>query len=147
MDDDELTLRPAEPQDYAFCELTYFEPLRVMIDDLGLQEVRRRTRFAERWQIEQVRMALLRGQVIGWLQTVLTGDAVFVEQLFIDAAFRGLGIGGRIMKTIIDEAAQQGKVVTLGVVKTNPARRLYERLGFQITHEDERKYYMRYEVN
>ena len=36
--------------------------------------------------------------------------------------------------------------VTLGVVKTNPARRLYERLGFRITHEDDRKFYMRRET-
>jgi ribosomal protein S18 acetylase RimI-like enzyme len=26
-------------------------------------------------------------------------------------------------------------------VKINPALRLYERLGFRITHEDERKFY------
>jgi ribosomal protein S18 acetylase RimI-like enzyme len=35
--------------------------------------------------------------------------------------------------------------VTLGVVKTNPAKRLYERLGFRVTNEDERKLYMRRE--
>jgi len=29
------------------------------------------------------------------------------------------------------------------VVKTNPAQRLYVRLGFRTTHEDERKFYMR----
>jgi ribosomal protein S18 acetylase RimI-like enzyme len=28
-------------------------------------------------------------------------------------------------------------------VKINPALRLYERLGFRITHEDERKFYMK----
>jgi hypothetical protein len=33
--------------------------------------------------------------------------------------------------------------VTLGVVKINPALRLYERLGFRITHDDARKFYMR----
>jgi ribosomal protein S18 acetylase RimI-like enzyme len=36
-----------------------------------------------------------------------------------------------------------GQAVTLGVVKTNPALRLYERLGFRVTHEDDRKFYMR----
>jgi hypothetical protein len=35
--------------------------------------------------------------------------------------------------------------VTLGVVKTNPALWLYRRLGFAITHEDERKLYLRRE--
>jgi hypothetical protein len=37
------------------------------------------------------------------------------------------------------------EALTLGVVKTNPALGLYERLGFRITHEDERKFYMRHD--
>jgi ribosomal protein S18 acetylase RimI-like enzyme len=47
------------------------------------------------------------------------------------------------MHRLIDEAARASRAVTLGVVKTNPALRLYRRLGFAITHEDERKLYMR----
>jgi hypothetical protein len=34
--------------------------------------------------------------------------------------------------------------VTLGVVKFNPALELYKRLGFQVTHEDEYKFHMRW---
>jgi ribosomal protein S18 acetylase RimI-like enzyme len=56
---------------------------------------------------------------------------------------RGHGIGTAVMHRIIDEASTAALAVTLGVVKTNPALRLYGRLGFRITHEDERKYYMR----
>ena len=37
------------------------------------------------------------------------------------------------------------RAVTLGVVKTTPALRLYQRLGCAITHADERKLYMRRE--
>jgi ribosomal protein S18 acetylase RimI-like enzyme len=44
---------------------------------------------------------------------------------------------------VIEEAAKAGLAVTPGVVKTNPALRLYQRLGFRTTHEDERKFYMR----
>ena len=48
-----------------------------------------------------------------------------------------------MVKGLIEEAAKAGQALTLGVVKINPARRLYERLGFRTTHEDERKFYMR----
>jgi hypothetical protein len=37
--------------------------------------------------------------------------------------------------------------VTLGVAKTNPARCLYQQLGFVVTYEDERKFYMRLEYD
>jgi ribosomal protein S18 acetylase RimI-like enzyme len=33
--------------------------------------------------------------------------------------------------------------VRLSVAKINPALRLYERLGFRVTHEDARKFYMK----
>jgi hypothetical protein len=47
------------------------------------------------------------------------------------------------MNRLIEEATHSSQAVTLGVVKTNPALRLYQRLGFRITHDDDRKYYMR----
>jgi len=37
------------------------------------------------------------------------------------------------------------KPLVLSVVKINPARRLYERLGFRVTHEDRYTLYMRHE--
>jgi hypothetical protein len=49
------------------------------------------------------------------------------------------------VQAIIEEARRAHKAITLGVVKINPARRLYERLGFRITHEDQHKFYMRRE--
>jgi ribosomal protein S18 acetylase RimI-like enzyme len=41
---------------------------------------------------------------------------------------------------LIEEAVRDDRALTLGVVKTNPALRLYERLGFRVTLEDERKF-------
>ena len=64
---------------------------------------------------------------------------------FVDDALRRQGIGTEVVKGLIEEAARAGQALTLGVVKTNPALRLYERLGFRTTHEDERKFYMRHD--
>jgi ribosomal protein S18 acetylase RimI-like enzyme len=43
---------------------------------------------------------------------------------------RGTGIGGHLIENLLREAAAQGKGVKLSVWQTNPAKRLYERLGF-----------------
>ena len=64
------------------------------------------------------------------------------SQLFVTPAFRRKGYATAVLNRLIEEAADAGLSVTLGVVKTNPAVRLYERLGFRITHEDDRKFYM-----
>jgi ribosomal protein S18 acetylase RimI-like enzyme len=139
---DDLILRPAQPADFAFCQRTYFESMRTTIGELGLDEAKHLANFASRWQVEQVRIVMTRGRVIGWLQTTSTDDALFLAQLFIDTSFQRQGIGHRLMQILIEEAARENKAVTLGVVKTNPARRLYERLGFRVTHEDQYKFYM-----
>jgi ribosomal protein S18 acetylase RimI-like enzyme len=90
---------------------------------------------------------MLHDQAIGWLQTAPADDAIFLAQLFVDAGSQRRGIGTRLVRILIEEAARENKAVTLGVVKTNPARRLYERLGFSVTHEDQYKFYMRHPPN
>jgi ribosomal protein S18 acetylase RimI-like enzyme len=44
---------------------------------------------------------------------------------------RGNGVGASLMRALIAEAAARGLRLSLDVRETNPARRLYERLGFR----------------
>jgi ribosomal protein S18 acetylase RimI-like enzyme len=67
---------------------------------------------------------------------------IFLKQFFIHSAHQRRGIGTRLLQDLLKRAAQAGKPVTLGVVKGNPARSLYERQGFQITSKDDYKVYM-----
>ncbi len=47
--------------------------------------------------------------------------------------FRGRGIGSRLLKALVVSArAQHYEALSLGVEPDNPARRLYERCGFQV---------------
>jgi ribosomal protein S18 acetylase RimI-like enzyme len=49
----------------------------------------------------------------------------------VHAEARGLGVGERLIRALIAEATLRGLRLSLNVRATNPARRLYERLGFQ----------------
>lgn len=52
--------------------------------------------------------------------------------------FRNLGIGGKIISNLIEEARSEKKTLTLQVLKSNEAAfRLYLRMGFGVTREDE----------
>ena len=44
---------------------------------------------------------------------------------------RGQGVGQMLMRALIAEATRRGLGLCLNVRNTNPARRLYERMGFQ----------------
>lgn len=136
-------LRPARPEDFDYCARLYFEGMARIISDLDLNIDIQVANLRQHWNIAQVRIITSDGSDVGWLQSFETDDALFLGQLFVDRAWRGRGIGTGVVTALIAEAAKGGRAVTLGVVKTNPALRLYRRLGFRTTHQDERKFYMR----
>jgi len=123
----------------------YFEGMDAIIKELNLNKDAQIAGFRQRWKVEQVRIIMRNGTDIGWLQSFVQDDALFLGQLFVNSALRRQGIGTEVVEGLIEEAARAGRALTLGVVKINPALRLYERLGFRTTHEDERKFYMRHD--
>ena len=49
---------------------------------------------------------------------------------------RNKGIGGRLIRNLLEKASQAGKPVRLQVLKASPAIRLYQRLGFAVVGDD-----------
>src|SRR5262249_31319082 len=138
-----IVLRPAHAEDFHYCAHLYFEAMDNIIKELKLDVAAHTAGFRQRWDVTQVRIVTLDGTDIGWLQSFVKDDALLLGQLFVDKSFRRQGIGTELVKGLIEEAASANRAVTLGVVKINPALRLYERLGFRTTHDDARKFYMR----
>jgi GNAT superfamily N-acetyltransferase len=139
-------LRSARADDFEFCANLYFSGMEKAIQELKLDMAAQTANLSERWDVAEVEIITSDGADVGWLQKSIQDDALYLEQIFIDAAFQSRGIGTGIIRRLIDKAKQDGRPVTLRVVKTNPARRLHERLGFRVTHEDDRKFYMRRET-
>jgi ribosomal protein S18 acetylase RimI-like enzyme len=84
----------------------------------------------------------LEGQRIGRLYVAEIGAekgadeaAETTELRLMDIALlpqhRGDGLGGALVRELLDEAAAAGCPVSLHVEENNPARRLYQRLGFR----------------
>ena len=138
-----VTFRPASVEDFEYCKRLYFEGMQRIIDELKLDPIAQAASFGQQWEHAQVRILMKGGQDVGWMQTFPREDGLFLAQLYIDGAFQGRGIGTQAMHHLIGEAAAAGQAVCLDVVKINRALRLYERLGFRITGEEERKFYMR----
>jgi predicted acetyltransferase/GNAT superfamily N-acetyltransferase len=144
----QIALRSARREDFAFCRGVKLDTMRWIVDQLfGWDEAKQDERFASQWQPDETRIITYAGDDVGWLQAKPDEDAVFLASIYLDKPFHGRGIGTQAMRIVIDEARRDGKAVTLGVVKINPARRLYEKLGFRTTGEDEYKFYMRREAD
>jgi GNAT superfamily N-acetyltransferase len=137
--------RPAYPEDFTYCTRLYFAGMKAIINELSLNVDAQFNSLRQRWDVTQVRIITLNGADVGWVQSIVDNGALFLGELFVAGPFQNRGIGTEVVNTLIEEAARAGMALTLGVVKTNPALRLYERLGFQVTHDDDRKFYMRRE--
>lgn len=68
---------------------------------------------------------------------VYRGEA---ETRIVDIALlpdsRGQGIGGALVRALLDEAAAAGRAVSIHVERMNPALRLYRRLGFEVARDE-----------
>jgi ribosomal protein S18 acetylase RimI-like enzyme len=143
MEATQISLRPAGVQDFDYCESLYFVGMKRIIQELNLNMAVQVASFRQQWELAQVRIITFDGADVGWLQSTTRGDTLFLAQLFVDGSFQRRGIGSEVVSRLIGEATRARQSVTLGVVKINPALRLYERLGFRVTHEDDHKFYMR----
>lgn len=70
-------------------------------------------------------------------QMIDRGESEFI---LVDIALlpnqRNAGIGTHLIEDLLAEAASAGKPVTLNVWHSNPAKNLYQRLGFSVANDD-----------
>jgi ribosomal protein S18 acetylase RimI-like enzyme len=72
------------------------------------------------------------GEPVGRLYVCALAEEVRLMDIALLAAQRGRGIGTALVQRVLEEARSAGKPITLHVEADNPARRLYERLGFRV---------------
>jgi|GEM_PF-284510 ribosomal protein S18 acetylase RimI-like enzyme len=139
-----ITLRAASDGDLPFARGLYLDNMREVSQRAGFawDEARQTTGFDARFVAGEVSIVVLDGKDIGWVQIEERETDLFLKQLFVHPKHQRRGIGTGLLRDLIERARDSGKAVTLGVVKGNPARSLYERHGFRITREDYYKVYM-----
>ncbi|RQS06116.1 N-acetyltransferase [Burkholderia sp. Bp8991] len=72
---------------------------------------------------------------IGLLKVTRAAGEWHVHQIQILPSRQGRGIGEAVLRELLSEAAREPVPVSLSVLHGNPARRLYERLGFWLLSE------------
>lgn len=141
-----FTARPYEPGDYEFVyqlkKLCYHDYVEAL---WGWNEADQRTRFArfmEEGAGEMMAILLKDGQAVGMTNYEFSGaDTLEICNICLLPQCRGQGIGTALLKQYITQSTRP--VLTLQVYKNNPARRLYERLGFCVYEETDTHYRMK----
>lgn len=76
-------------------------------------------------------VVLVDGQPAGRLIVARWSEELRVVDIALLPEHRGGGIGGRLMRGVIEEAEERGVKTSIHVERFNPALRLYTRLGFR----------------
>lgn len=138
-----LTLRPALEADEHFLFELRKATMTEHLAQVGepIDDAQHRARLRHRY--DAARVICLGGAPVGLLKAYRTETEWVVVQLQIAPAHQGRGIGERALRTVLLAAQADVLPVTLKVLKGNPAKRLYQRLGFDIVNEDEIQFHMK----
>jgi ribosomal protein S18 acetylase RimI-like enzyme len=140
-----VDLRRPTAEHYQFALDLYLLTMRPYTELLMVwDEAKQRNSFSAQWKLEEVLIVVVDGKEVGWLQIADLQTEIRLQQLFIAPAHQRRGIGTQVLRGLVATWKQKGKPVLLTILKSNPARRLYERVGFSVIGEIGVKYEMKY---
>jgi ribosomal protein S18 acetylase RimI-like enzyme len=101
----------------------------------GWEEADQRARFRASFDAVHTSVIIVSGAVRGLLRLEDRGHELFLASIELAPEAQRAGIGSDIIRSILRDGAQRRVPVRLQVFRQNPARRLYERLGFHVVGE------------
>ena len=125
-------------RDFEFVRELYFETMRWAIERyFGWNRLQQEENFSTWFKPNEARIITVDGTDAGWIQQRQDAGEIFLGSIYVTPAMQGKGIGTSVVQDLLHLAEHRSQAVTLAVMKINPAVRLYQRLGFRTTREDE----------
>jgi len=135
------TLVPVCVEDEPFLLQLYASTRQAELDAWGLDEATRQQFLQMQWQAQKHSYArqypdathhLICSQQCpaGRLLVAREEQTITLVDIALLPAYQNQGLGTALLRTLQEEAATRGQSIQLHVLQHNPARRLYERLGF-----------------
>ena len=142
----EITLRPATADDGSllfaiFCDVrgAMFaglpEPKKDIL--LRMQFHAQKSGYEQGYPDTEQMIVVADGRSVGAIIVQRSSVIWRLVDISLLAAYRNRGIGTRLIRDLLDHAAECVRSLQLKVARDNPAARLYERLGMQKVAEDD----------
>lgn len=141
-----LALRQADDDDYDFLAGVYASTREPELAQLSWSEERKgaflaqqfaaqSAHYAEHFADASFEVVLVDGERAGRLIVARRECVLKVIDIALLPEHRSRGLGTRLLRPLLDEAARRGVPVEAYVERFNPALTLYERLGFEPVEE------------
>jgi ribosomal protein S18 acetylase RimI-like enzyme len=139
-------LRPVEADDSAALYELHRATMRTYIEDVyGTWNEDVQKAFHEAWMARRrdTQVIEVSGLLVGVVDVEWREDDLYLARIEVSPKLQNLGLGAAIIQGLIESGARRERALSLDVFGVNPARRLYERLGFQQIGVSKQKVHMR----
>ena len=142
----EITLRKATPNDMDFLYSLRRSTMETYLKEIGAPAAEADHIARIEYQFDHARIVLVNGVPAGLFKAALQMEHQrwYLMQIQVSPEFQGGGIGRTVITRLIKQAEEDGLSVVLSVLKNNPAKVLYERIGFSIIGESDIEFEMMY---
>lgn len=131
-------LRQATEDDFDFLYRLHVATMREHVAAVyGWDEAFQEKHFKEKFDPAHCRIVVVDGQDVGMVRAVEREGTLFISNIHVLPEYQNRGIGTAVLKDILRGAKERGLPLGLRVLRGNPARRLYERLGFAAVGQTE----------
>jgi len=127
-----IALRPAGPGDIDMLDAMHTLCMRPHVERVYPWKPEL---FRETFDPSAAEVITVDGADAGMLTLAGEPGAILLRTIIIFPEFQGRGIGSVVIGRLLERAGARGVPVRLQVLKGNPARGLYERLGFRAVDE------------
>ena len=103
---------------------------------LDMQHVAQSSQYAQAFPQAIDHIVTAAGEPIGRLLVDESGATIDLVDIAVLSRLHGQGIGTAVLRDLIERSEQTQQPITLHVIDANPARQLYERLGWCSTGFD-----------
>lgn len=138
-----MSLRPAREDDEPFLLALRVQTMDGHFRASGVDVTREQHLERVRARFECAQIIEHEGRAAGLFKVARDGLDWQLIQIQLAPELQRRGVGERLIESLIAEARGAGATLSLFVLHANPARRLYERLGFRVVQQGEHEDRMR----
>jgi len=140
-------MRQANHSDIEFLQKLRCATMNEYLEKMGLPIDKDSHLKRINYHFEAANILNIYGKPIGLFKYYEEKNKWHVVQVQIMPQYQGKGIGQSILSCLQKQAKKDSKIISLSVLKSNPAKKLYEKLGFSIIAQSDNEFMMEYNVS
>jgi len=91
-------------------------------------------KFRKGFVVENISMVIIAGKRAGYLSVIKEPTFIYIDNIQLSPTWQGQGIGSKILNRLLVNHSRAS--IRLATFEDNPAKRLYERMGFFVVESN-----------